>query len=110
MKNSTSWHSMKLVVLGNGRIGKTTLLHTMLQLLKPTELQLVKPCKIKSTIGIDCSQISLAGGEVSIWDFGGQMEYTATHQFFLLRHVSSLYLFILLTSTPPADGCLHCLF
>jgi hypothetical protein len=34
MKNSTPWHSMKLVVLGNGRIGKTTLLHTMFQLLK----------------------------------------------------------------------------
>jgi hypothetical protein len=109
MKNSTPWHSMKLVVLGNGRIGKTTLLDTMLQLLKSSKINVNKVCdrnskkiklcynincqavltyliiqqEIKSTIGIDCSQISLAGGEVSIWDFGGQMEYTATHQFFL---------------------------
>jgi Cdc6-like AAA superfamily ATPase len=37
MKKSTPWHSMKLVVLGNGRIGKTTLLHMMLQLLKTSD-------------------------------------------------------------------------
>ena len=39
--------------------------------------------EIKSTEGIDCETINLGGGQVSVWDFAGQIEYTATHQFFL---------------------------
>lgn len=39
--------------------------------------------EIKSTEGIDCETVMLSGGKVSIWDFAGQIEYTATHQFFL---------------------------
>jgi hypothetical protein len=31
MKTSTPWYSLKLVLLGNGRVGKTTLLHKMLE-------------------------------------------------------------------------------
>lgn len=27
------------------------------------------------------------GGQISVWDFGGQMEYTVTHQFFLSNEV-----------------------
>ena len=34
MKSSESWRAMKLVVLGNGQIGKTTMLHTLKQLIQ----------------------------------------------------------------------------
>lgn len=39
--------------------------------------------EIASTIGIDCTPFKLTSGEVSVWDFGGQLEYSATHEFFL---------------------------
>lgn len=39
--------------------------------------------KVESTVGIDLETLPIAQGEVTVWDFAGQMEYTATHQFFL---------------------------
>jgi GTPase SAR1 family protein len=39
------------------------------------------------TIGIDQSSATIGGGEVSIWDFGGQIEYSVTHGFFLSSQV-----------------------
>ncbi len=36
MKGSEQWKAMKMVVLGNGRIGKTTLLHSFDQILLPS--------------------------------------------------------------------------
>jgi hypothetical protein len=34
-------------------------------------------------VGVDCGTLHLAKGEISVWDFAGQLEYTATHAFFL---------------------------
>lgn len=45
---------------------------------------------IVSTVGIDWSVLILAGGEVTIWDFAGQLEYTTTHQFFLSTEVCNI--------------------
>lgn len=42
---------------------------------------------IDSTVGIDCTTLNLAKGEVTVWDFAGQLEYTTTHQFFLSLEV-----------------------
>ena len=44
---------------------------------------------IVSTVGIECGTLHLAKGEVevSVWDFGGKMEYTATHSFILTAEV-----------------------
>ena len=42
---------------------------------------------IVSTVGVECGTLHLAKGEVSVWDFAGQMEYTATHSFFLTVEV-----------------------
>ncbi len=36
LKNAEKWNAIKLVVLGNGRIGKTTLLHSINNLLTPS--------------------------------------------------------------------------
>ncbi len=53
-----------------------------------------------STAGVECSNIRLANGEISVWDFGGQLEYTVTHQFFLSAEVSiDQCLFIIHTIT-----------
>jgi len=38
MKNSEEWRAMKLVVLGNGRIGKTTLLQSLKKLIPNTKV------------------------------------------------------------------------
>ena len=43
---------------------------------------------IVSTVGVDCETFNIAGGEVTVWDFAGQLEYTVTHQFFLSSEVS----------------------
>jgi hypothetical protein len=34
-------------------------------------------------VGVDCGTLHLAKGEISVWDFAGQLEYSATHAFFL---------------------------
>jgi hypothetical protein len=82
INSSKEWRSLKLVVLGNKCIGKTTLLHALLDIMGTTKLD---KGAIASTIGIDCSTIRLAGGDISVWDFGSQLEQT--HQFFLSSEV-----------------------
>ena len=126
------WNALKLVVLGHGEVGKTTLIHavrrsldirTRVSGLQPlpspplpspplpspllpkmlacsteklllsftkTDHQVVDNIKapIKTvgynrTVGVDLSMMKLAHGEVSVWDFGGQLEYAVTHQFLL---------------------------
>ena len=131
------WNALKLVVLGHGEVGKTTLIHavrrsldirTRVSGLQPlpspplpspplpspplpspllpkmlacstekfllsftkTDHQVVDNIKapIKTvgcnrTVGVDLSTMKLAHGDVSVWDFGGQLEYAVTHQFLL---------------------------
>jgi GTPase SAR1 family protein len=104
---------MKLVTLGHGRVGKTTLLNKLRSILNPAEIVEVISFLIcflffydilnllinftkdlnttKSTIGVDRKTFSLAEGEVSVWDFAGQLEYTNTHQLFLSTEVYHWY-------------------
>ena len=35
------------------------------------------------TVGVDLSAMTIGDGEVSVWDFGGQLEYAVTHQLLL---------------------------
>lgn len=48
-----------------------------------------------STVGVDLDTFNVAGGEVTLFDFAGQLEYTATHQFFLSSQVCIFMLLIL---------------
>lgn len=41
-------------------------------------------------MGIDRAVFYFAGGEVTVWDFAGQLEYTATHQLFVSAEVYSI--------------------
>ena len=81
----------KLLILGEGESGKTTLAN---KLLNPNyELKEREP----STEGIDVMrwEFTQANGKpfrVHLWDFGGQEIYHATHQFFLTER--SLYVLL----------------
>ncbi len=104
IQEGEQWKSMKMVVLGNGRIGKTTLLRAFDKLLDPSSIHVCslsiisflffnfhiycdKQTTIQSTIGVDCNTLDLGGGQITVWDFAGQQEYTVTHQFFLSMEV-----------------------
>jgi hypothetical protein len=47
----------------------------------------IKTVGRERTVGVDLSIMRIANGEVSIWDFGGQLEYTVTHQLLLSSEV-----------------------
>jgi small GTP-binding protein len=86
----------KLLIVGNGEVGKTTLMRKLMDQNFPVE-----PGKEPTTEGIDiqpwdircpfpnCKDETV---KVHFWDFGGQEIYHSTHQFFLTKR--SLYLFV----------------
>jgi internalin A len=86
----------KPLIVGNGEVGKTTLMKK----LKDPSFQ-VELGKEETTHGINISPWELAclfdkknieTVKISFWDFGGQDIYHATHQFFLTKR--SLYLLV----------------
>jgi internalin A len=86
----------KLLIVGNGEVGKTTLMKK----LKNNNFK-VKIGKEPSTHGINILPWELTCRfkqnhddtvKINFWDFGGQDIYHATHQFFLTKR--SLYLFV----------------
>jgi small GTP-binding protein len=86
----------KLLIVGNGEVGKTTLMKK----LKDPSFQ-VELGKEETTHGINISPWELVCRfdnkntgtvKISFWDFGGQDIYHATHQFFLTKR--SLYLLV----------------
>jgi internalin A len=81
----------KMLILGEGGAGKTSLLRRLYQ----TGQAL--PLETETTKGIDihCHNFKLKDGQdfrLNVWDFGGQEIYHATHQFFLTKR--SLYLLL----------------
>ena len=82
-KDTEELYEAKLLIVGEGEAGKTTLAK---KLLNPDyELQEPEP----STEGIDVSRGEFPYNgktfRVNIWDFGAQEIYHATHQFFLTK-------------------------
>ena len=79
---------MKLMLVGLANRGKTTLVKRLQG----------KECGNESTVGVDVSEwwykpsLGKKPFHFSIWDFGGQQEYYATHQCFLSQR--SLYLLL----------------
>ena len=90
-------NEVKLLLVGEGRVGKTTLAKA----LRIPDYQLEDQ---SSTEGIDISQWMIPKEEfkgkldlqedfrLNVWDFGGQEIYYSTHQFFLTRR--SIYLLV----------------
>ena len=95
-------YEAKLLLLGQGSAGKTSLCRKLLDTNNPL------PGEGDSTRGIDVHALHfpLKNGRqfrMNIWDFGGQAIYHATHQFFLNKR--SLY--ILLDDTRKDDRSAH---
>ena len=90
----------KLLLVGNGEVGKTTLMKKLIdndfQVIPGTEASThgihIAPWKLevpfKDTDAAETSETVT----LHFWDFGGQDIYHATHQFFLTKR--SLYLFV----------------
>ena len=84
-------YEAKLLILGEGGAGKTSLCRRLLYPSQPL------PSESESTKGIDIHQYDfpMDNGRdfrVNVWDFGGQEIYHATHQFFLTKR--SLYILL----------------
>ncbi len=84
-------YEAKMLILGEGGAGKTSLLRRLYLPNQPL------PHEKESTKGIDIhrQEFALPNGRkfrLNVWDFGGQEIYHATHQFFLTRR--SLYLLL----------------
>lgn len=86
-------HEAKLIVVGEGEVGKTCLSRKLIDpdfdISRGTE-------DLTTTRGIEIRQwkVQVSGQQftVNLWDFGGQEIYHATHQFFLTKR--SLYLYV----------------
>ena len=89
LRSARKFYRMKLMLVGKQNRGKTTLV---------ARLQGLDVGINQSTVGVDVSEWHYAGGlgkkkyQFSIWDFGGQEEYYATHQCFLSER--SMYLLL----------------
>jgi internalin A len=84
-------YEAKMLILGEGGAGKTSLLRRLYQREKslPTESETTKGIEIHK------HEFNLSNGRrfrLNVWDFGGQQIYHATHQFFLTHR--SLYLLV----------------
>ncbi|MFA8298732.1 MAG: COR domain-containing protein [Hyphomicrobiales bacterium] len=85
----------KILIIGDARVGKTTLYRK----LKDVNSKL--PLEEDSTKGIDIHTMDFNDIKANIWDFGGQEIYHSTHQFFLTKR--SLYIFVDDTSRDDID-------
>jgi len=84
-------YEAKMLILGDGGAGKTSLLRRLYQPSEPL------PTEKETTKGIEIykHEFFLRNGRrfrLNVWDFGGQEIYHATHQFFLTHR--SLYLLV----------------
>jgi internalin A len=84
-------YEAKMLILGEGGAGKTSLLRRLYEPGEPL------PTEQETTKGIAIyrHEFDLKNGRrfrLNVWDFGGQQIYHATHQFFLTRR--SLYLLV----------------
>lgn len=85
--NKTGLNESKMIIVGQGGVGKTTLLNKIVN-----DTYTESP----STEGIDIEKWEFLSNDkkytLNIWDFGGQEIYHSTHQFFLTKR--SLYIFV----------------
>ena len=87
-RTAEPWRRLKVVFLGNGRSGKTSLLRALAKLPLDSEEQSTRGVTVDSFA--DRLQPNMFDKwrdgfkmELSYWDFAGQLEYSASHDFFM---------------------------
>ena len=90
LKSAKPYYRMKLMFVGQAARGKTTFVKRLLG-------KRVKESDNQSTVGIEVNEWTCKGDtgppiQFTLWDFGGQDVYYATHQCFLTKR--SLYLLL----------------
>ena len=90
LKSAKPYYRMKLMLVGQAARGKTTFVKRLLG-------RKVKETDNQSTVGIEVNEWTCKGDagppiQFTLWDFGGQDVYYATHQCFLTKR--SLYLLL----------------
>jgi len=88
-----AFNEMKVMVVGEPAVGKTTMLKILYG--QNTQELLAHPCV--ATDGIDLGEITLEGYRLMFWDFAGQEVYRYTHQLFLSDNAVCLVMFRLTT-------------
>jgi len=89
----------KLLILGDGGAGKTTLVRKLL------DKSVLVPSESHSTVGIEISSYYFTESKynkpvrVNIWDFGGQEIYKGIHEFFYARN--SIYVVVIDSRKDP---------
>lgn len=96
-KDGAENRELKVLFVGNGRVGKTTLSHFLRHGKPPAS-------DIESTHGIIIEEFDLEVPNhdplrLKLWDFGGQEIYHATHRLFLKQNA----VYILLWTSEPQD-------
>lgn len=93
-------HESKLIIVGEGGAGKTTLAHKI----QSPNFKLNQDEKTTEGIDVLKWEFKLESGRifrVNIWDFGGQEIYHTTHQFFLTKR--SMYILVADTRKEDTD-------
>ncbi|XP_067948153.1 leucine-rich repeat serine/threonine-protein kinase 1-like [Watersipora subatra] len=123
LKDAKPYASMKLMIVGQANIGKTSLLAALRRVEKSSNPfkhfnQRVTNSNVAgdrrtgdtvSTVGVDIGDLTFekrdGRGKVvfKTWDFGGQEEYYATHQYFLSKRSLYLVLYKLTDGTSAID-------
>ena len=67
--------TMKLIVVGNTTVGKTSLIEYLIN-------EYFEPNQFESTHGIEIRNWKIENININIWDFGGQEYYHASHRLF----------------------------
>uniref|UniRef100_A0A1I8JHB6 Non-specific serine/threonine protein kinase n=1 Tax=Macrostomum lignano TaxID=282301 RepID=A0A1I8JHB6_9PLAT len=106
LNKSVSHYRMKLMLVGFGGRGKTSLLRALMKLKQP-ERQSPRPWASPSRRGRSAATTrkqKWVTYQLSCWDFAGQEEFYATHQCFLSQR--AIYLLIYsLQSCSTVEGC-----
>lgn len=116
------WKRVKLIVMGHGQIGKTTLLGSLHlitslslslslsssdKLNKSNELKKSLKESVSSTRTLEVQRWNISSSSSSIqfriFDFGGQTEYSVSHRHFLSQK-QCVYWICFDTSKPPEEG------
>jgi GTPase SAR1 family protein len=86
-RDAKPWRRLKVVFLGNGRSGKTSLLRALARLQFDSEERSTRGVtvdsfadKLKPNLFDKLAGVDL---DLSFWDFAGQLEYSASHDFFM---------------------------